>query len=85
MKLITLQQWNDKVFGGRYTINTLRSWARNGYIYPAPHKIGKDWMVEDLAQYRKPAKLVQMPDNIDLSIIPTDPLVLHILNQRQAA
>jgi len=84
IKMITLQQWNEALFSGRYTKNTLRSWARNGCIHPAPHKIGKDWMVTELSEYRKPVKLfVETPANVDLTIIPTDPVVLQILNMRQ--
>jgi aminopeptidase N len=81
MNLITLQQWNDLLFNGRYTINTLRSWARKGHIYPAPVKIGRDWMVTAQSQYRKPAKPVTMPAGVDMAIIPTDPVVLQILNR----
>ena len=81
MSLITLQQWNDRLFGGRYTLNTLRAWARNGYIHPSPQKTGKDWLVTAQAQYRKPQAAIKAPENVDLSIIPTDPLVLRILNQ----
>jgi hypothetical protein len=83
--VITLQEWNAQQFNGRYTINTLRAWARNGYISPAPHKVGKDWLVTESAQYRKPAAPIQIPKNIDMSIMPTDPVVLQILNQHQAA
>jgi len=85
VRLITLQQWNERLFNGRYTINTLRAWARNGYISPAPSKIGKDWMVTEQSQYHRPAKSVQIPANIDLNIMPTDPVVLQILNQQRAA
>ncbi|MGZ4953605.1 MAG: excisionase, partial [Methylobacter sp.] len=80
--MITLQQWNETLFSGRYTLNTLRTWARNGHICPAPQKIGKDWMVTADARYRKPKKPAEIPANVDMSIMPTDPVVLHILNQR---
>jgi len=80
MSLITLQQWNEQLFNGRYTLNTLRAWARNGHISPAPEKIGKDWMVALDARYRKPKRPVTTPSNVDLTIIPTDPVVLQILN-----
>ncbi len=81
MKLITLQQWNDALFGGRYTLNTLRAWARSGCISPAPQKVGKDWMVLEQSQYRKPKASVKIPANVDLTMIPTDPVVLQILNR----
>jgi hypothetical protein len=81
MSLITLQQWNEQLFNGRYTLNTLRAWARKGHICPAPEKIGKDWMVTDDAKYRKPKRPTTTPSNIDLTLIPTDPVVLQILNR----
>lgn len=83
MKLITLQQWNEHLFGGRYTINTLRAWARDGNIHPAPIKIGKDWMVTADAEYRKrtPRKIPILPDCVDITLAPTDHVVLRILNQ----
>lgn len=80
-QLITLEQWNSVTFGGRFAINTLRSWARNGYIMPAAQKIGRDWLVDQSARFHKPKKPVAIPANIDTNILPTDPLVLAILNQ----
>lgn len=81
MSLITLEKWNDAMFDGRYAINTLRSWARNGYISPASTKVGRDWLVEHSSQFRKPKKAIDIPGNVDISIMPTDPVVLSILNK----
>ena len=81
-RLITLDQWNAALFNSRYSRNTLRAWARNGCINPPAEKVGRDWLVEQDAQYRKPKKPVEIPDNVDMSIVPVDPVVLAILNNR---
>lgn len=78
--LISLEEWNSKKFGGRYTPNTLRAWARNGYIYPPAQKIGRDWLVQNDAEFLKPQKAIRIPPEVDIGIGPIDPLVLAILN-----
>ncbi len=78
--LITLKQWNNQTFNGRYTSTTLSSWAKKGYIYPPAEKIGRDWMVTEHAVYRKPAQPIKIPANVDLELQASDPVVLSILN-----
>lgn len=81
MNKITLNDWNKSVYGGRYKPNTLRKWARTGLIRPAPEKVGKDWMVDQCARYVKPEKQQMIPQNIDMTVKPVDPVVLSILGK----
>jgi hypothetical protein len=49
---ITLEEWASEKFGERAPhIGTLRRWARDGKIYPAPRKVGRDWLVRPHADY----------------------------------
>lgn len=49
---IPLEVWAGEKFGEHApSIGTLRRWARDGKIYPAPRKIGRDWMVSPRADY----------------------------------
>ncbi|WP_083918184.1 excisionase [Methylosarcina fibrata] len=79
--LVPLEQWNAIKFGGRYTPNTLRTWARNGYIKPPAQKVGRDWLVQRDAIFQKPQKSIEIPSNVDIGISPVDPLVLAILSK----
>ncbi|MBS3952777.1 MAG: excisionase [Methylicorpusculum sp.] len=79
--LVPLEQWNAIKFGGRYTLKTLRVWARNGYIKPPAQKVGRDWLVQSDAIFQKPQKPVVIPNNVNFEISPVDPLVLAILNK----
>ncbi|WKJ88794.1 excisionase [Methylomonas montana] len=78
--LIPLDQWNANTYGGKFSINTLRAWARNGNIAPAPQKVGRDWLVDRAAKYVKNDRPSKIPCNVDMSIAATDPVVLSILN-----
>lgn len=78
--LITLEQWNAATFGGKFSLHTLRGWARNGLIFPAPIKAGRDWMVDAGAAYSRPEKAQSIPD-VDMSIKAVDPVVLSILKK----
>ena len=79
--LVPLEQWNVTKFGGRYTLKTLRAWARSGYIKPPAQKVGRDWLVQSDAIFHKPQKPVEIPINVDMEISPVDPLVLAILRK----
>ena len=79
--LVPLEQWNVLKFGGRYTLKTLRVWARNGYIKPPAQKVGRDWLVHCDAIFHKPKNPVVIPGNVDLKVSPIDPLVLSILSK----
>lgn len=82
MTLITLDQWNAALFGGRYSRNTLRTWAKNGHIQPPARKVGRDWLVEQCARFHKPQKPFTVPEGVDTTLDITDPTVLAILNQK---
>jgi len=57
MKLLTLEQWADAVYGdNRPHIVTLRRWASEGKIYPAPEKHGRSYFVQPDARYIDPTK-----------------------------
>lgn len=54
---ITLKEWDAKNFSKTHHINTLRLWAKQGYIVPKPELIGnKYWCKED-------AKYIQIENN----------------------
>lgn len=48
---LTLATWAARQFEKPPKITTLRIWAATGRIQPAPIKIGRDWMVEQHAEY----------------------------------
>lgn len=79
--LIPLEQWNRTKFGGRYSLKTLRLWAKSGYISPPAQKVGRDWLVDSDAIYLKSLTVNNIPiyEGMELSLV--DPLVLSILNQ----
>ena len=54
-ELLTLSEWDKLVYkNNSHSLNTLRRWARDGYIYPAPQKHGREYLVEKSAIYRNP-------------------------------
>ncbi|EOW7153643.1 TPA: excisionase [Yersinia enterocolitica] len=54
-KLLTLEEWADETYCGRRpTLQTLQRWARNGNIYPAPEKHGREYRVQSGAIYIQP-------------------------------
>ena len=79
--LITLPQWNKTKFGGKFSLHTLRGWARNGLISPAPVKAGRDWLVDDSASYVSSEKAQSIPEGVDMSVKVIDPVVLSILSK----
>ncbi len=52
---ITLEAWAKKEFSPPPDIATLRRWARDGAIHPAPVKVGRTWYVERDAEYQHQA------------------------------
>jgi len=74
--LITLQEWDKKIFSQTHSLRTLRSWARTGQIYPPPKKVGRKYQVEETARYiglQKPHETIE------------DPIVNKILQSVKAA
>lgn len=56
-KQITLHAWASAQFAKVPHVNTLRKWAHDGYIQPAPTKVGREYLVLPTARYvGKPAK-----------------------------
>ena len=54
-KLLTLEEWcDDNYKSNKPSIQTLWRWARNGYIYPAPEKHGRQYRVQPNAIYINP-------------------------------
>lgn len=54
MQLVTLEEWAGDHFRTPPSTNTLRKWAREGRIAPAPVKHGRSYYVEPTAQYSEP-------------------------------
>lgn len=48
---ITLDTWAKQRFDPPPHVNTLRAWARDGKIIPAPVKIGRAYFVEAKAMH----------------------------------
>jgi hypothetical protein len=54
-RMTTLEQWAVLTYGDMApTITTLRSWARDGRIYPIPEKHGRSYFVDREAVYVSP-------------------------------
>lgn len=51
-RLITLERWAEGTYGADAPhINTLRRWARDALIFPAPEKHGRTYYVRPDARY----------------------------------
>jgi hypothetical protein len=56
-KLITLEQWAADTYGDSApAMPTIRRWARESRIYPAPIKTGRSYFVRPDAEYIDPTK-----------------------------
>ena len=51
VKLIPLKSWAATKFERVPHHKTLQRWARQGFIYPAPRKVGKEWLLTPDAEY----------------------------------
>lgn len=49
-KKITLEAWAAKHYDPPPSAWTLRRWARDGELYPAPEKVGKTYYVRETAR-----------------------------------
>lgn len=56
MSKVTLDEWAAAEFKTPPSANTLRKWAREGRIAPAPIKHGRSYYVESDAHYSEPKK-----------------------------
>lgn len=61
MSLATLEEWAAENFKTPPSTNTLRKWAREGSIQPAPVKHGRSYYVELDAKYKEPEKPKPIP------------------------
>lgn len=53
--LVPLEIWAHSIYGSRAPVlNTLRRWAREGKIQPAPKKHGRTYFVQANAEYVEP-------------------------------
>ncbi|WP_410733836.1 excisionase [Citrobacter portucalensis] len=55
-KLLNLQEWASRVYETPPSLSTLRRWAREGRIYPAPEIHGKEYKVSPDAIYVSSSK-----------------------------
>lgn len=62
---ITLQEWAARKFATPPHPNTLRRWAADGMIVPAPFKTGRDYMVIPTARHaNEPAPSSRLVDRL---------------------
>lgn len=55
-KLLNLQEWANTTYSTPPSLSTLRRWAREGRIFPAPELHGKEYKVQPGATYVDPSK-----------------------------
>jgi predicted site-specific integrase-resolvase len=61
MPKMTLEEWATEQFKTPPSMNTLRTWAREGRIFPTPVKHGKRYYVDSDACYRETDKQERIP------------------------
>lgn len=89
--MLSLTEWDQAVFNGRHSINTLRYWARTGRIQPTPQLVGREYLVDPKAKYinlnkDRIQRLRQAKSMLtDDPLGDIDPKVLEILNDGAAA
>lgn len=55
-RLMSLERWAEQKYGeDKPAVGTLRRWARDGRIYPAPVKQGRSYYVQPQAEYLDPS------------------------------
>ena len=55
-KLLNLLEWANSTYPTPPSLSTLRRWAREGRIFPAPELHGKEYKVQPDAIYVDPSK-----------------------------
>jgi predicted site-specific integrase-resolvase len=60
-KKVTLEKWAESSMEPAPTLNTLRKWAREGRICPAPVKCGRSYYVDPEAEYTEPERRPPAP------------------------
>ncbi|AHG22156.1 excisionase [Chania multitudinisentens RB-25] len=80
-QLLTLEEWGTKTYKSKPpSIKTLRRWARNGNIYPAPEKHGREYRVQENAIYIKPKSFQLARDLHKAGAITLPPLIERIIH-----
>lgn len=52
IQLMRLERWAEEKYGrDKPSVHTLRRWARDGRIFPAPVKQGRSYFVQPDAEY----------------------------------
>lgn len=55
-RLLSVEAWIEAIFGaGAPSVKTVRRWIREGYIFPAPNKLGRGYYMRSDARYVDPA------------------------------
>lgn len=67
-KLMNLIEWANKTYSKPPSLSTLRRWAREGRIYPAPELHGKEYKLHPDSVYVNPRKPVRKPNLRAVSI-----------------
>jgi hypothetical protein len=63
---VTLEKWGEDSFAPPPSLSTLRKWAREGRISPAPVKHGRSYYVDPDAHYTEPEKTQALPPGSSL-------------------
>jgi len=50
-KLMKLEKWWGLIYDDPYEAKTVRKWAREGKLFPAPIKHGRDYYIHGDARY----------------------------------
>lgn len=80
-KLLTLEEWSKETYKSKQpSIKTLRRWARNGNIYPAPEKHGREYRVQPEAIYIQPKSFNLARSLHKARAIEIPPLIEKIIN-----
>ncbi|WP_080923906.1 excisionase [Klebsiella variicola] len=61
-KLLTLEEWASRTYETPPSLSSLRRWAREGRIYPAPELHGKTYRVHPDAVYVDISKKALVPN-----------------------
>ncbi|WP_332629358.1 excisionase [Citrobacter sp. ESBL3] len=83
-KLLNLQEWANSTYSTPPSLSTLRRWAREGRIYPAPELHGKEYKVQPDAIYVDPSKKNLRPKSKRLAL-PTGGTLLERLTHGEKA
>ncbi|HKK06538.1 MAG TPA: excisionase [Gammaproteobacteria bacterium] len=76
-KQIPLQDWAERHFDPPPSIRTLRRWARQGRIAPAPELVGREYRVREDAAYVPPQRPLRVQPVVVLES--EDPVVNDII------